>query len=308
MSMHKVSLIITVLKEEASINLLLESISAQSVLPNEIIIVDGGSTDNTVTKINTFAQKNKKLNLKIKIKKGNRSIGRNCAISLAKNNLIAITDAGCTLHKNWLKELLAVYKQSNAPVVAGFYAADSTKQPLSDFQKAIVPYALVMPDKVNPINFLPATRSMLIEKNIFLRLGGFDEKLNDNEDYAFANKIKKQKIKISFSKKAIAFWQPRETLSEFYNMILRFARGDVFAGIIRPKVILIFVRYFIFYLILNFSMNLFFASMIFYSVWAIQKNKSYVGDGWKHLPTLQFTSDIAVMHGSILGLIQKFIK
>lgn len=306
---NNISIIVTILNEENTILSLLNSIKSQTLKSNEIIIIDGGSSDKSVLLINSFVKNNPKLNIKIKIKEGNRSIGRNYAIKISKNNLIAITDAGCTLDKNWLKELVYVYKKSNSPVIAGYYSAGNTnKKPLTSFQKAVVPYALVMPDKVNPETFLPATRSMLIEKKTFLNSGGFNEKLNDNEDFAFAHKIKNKNIKISFAKKAIAFWQPRNNVSSFYNMIFRFARGDVFAGIVRPKVILIFVRYFIFGFLFLANFKLFLATICFYTAWSIQKNKKYVDDGWIYLPVLQFTSDVAVMHGSVIGFLSKFSK
>jgi glycosyltransferase involved in cell wall biosynthesis len=309
--MKKISLVITVVDEEQTIKKLLESVLRQTLLPDEVIIVDGGSTDNTVDIIRNFtlelekrsrASKKTYPKITVKTKKGNRSIGRNFAIKNSKNHFIAITDAGCILDKNWLNELLVKYEKSNAPVIAGYYSA----KPANDFQRAVVPYALVMPDQVDPQNFLPATRSMLIEKKLFQKLGGFDEKLSDNEDYAFAKKLQKQKIKIAFARKAIAYWFPRKNLKQFYNMIFRFARGDIYAGILRPKVILIFARYFIFIAILIISPKLFLATLLFYSVWAIQKNKKYVGGGYKYLPILQFTSDIAVMHGSLIGASQKF--
>lgn len=301
--MNNISLIVTVLNEENSIIKLLDSIKGQNLKPNEVVIVDGGSTDNTVEKIKIFLKKYPTLNIKVKIKKGNRSLGRNFAISLAKGNLIAITDAGCELGKDWLKELFAVYNKEKSPVVAGYYCAKSK----TDFQKAVVPYALVMPDKVDENNFLPATRSMLIEKSVFKNLGGFYENLSDNEDYVFAKNIKNHKVKISFAKKAIVYWIPRKTLTDFYKMIFRFARGDLYAGIIRPKVILIFARYFIFLLLFILSTKYFLALLCFYCVWAIQKNKKYVGQGWKYLPVLQLSSDIAVMHGSVIGLVNRLL-
>ncbi len=299
--MPKVSLIVTVLNESKTIRVLLESILQQTLKPNEVLVVDGGSTDDTVKIIKRFSQENPQLHLQVKIKKGNRSVGRNYAIQLAKYELIAITDAGCVLEKKWLKALVLKYTESKAPVIAGYYAA----KPETDFQKAVVPYVLVMPDRIDPQNFLPATRSMLIEKRLFKEMGGFDEKLSDNEDYDFAKKLVKQKIKISFAQRAVVFWEPRKTLHEFYTMIFRFARGDIFAKIIRPKVILIFLRYIIFVLLFLVSKKLFLGLFALYCFWAIQKNKKYVGGGYKYLPLLQLTSDIAVMHGSFQGFFSR---
>lgn len=296
--MNKISLIITVLNENTTILNLLNSIKLQTFQPHEVIIVDGGSNDNTVLKIKQFSNENPSFNITVKEKIGNRSVGRNYAVSLAKNNLIAITDAGCTLDKNWLKELLDAYK---SPVVAGFYSAN----PTNDFQKAVVPYVLVMPNRVNSNNFLPATRSMLIEKKIFQKLGGFDERLSDNEDYAFAKKMQKEKIPITFAKKAIVYWQPTQNIKQFYKMIFRFAKGDIFSGIVRPKVVLIFARYVLFFALFLVSTKLFLAILCFYSVWAIQKNKDYVDNGWKYLPLLQIASDLAVIHGSAIGFMKR---
>jgi len=296
--MNKVSLIITVLNESKTINNLLNSIAKQTLLPNEVIIIDGGSIDETIKQINIFQHNNIKLNIKSEIKIGNRSVGRNYAISIAKHELIAITDAGCELSVNWLKELINVYQSEESPVISGYYSSKST----TDFQRAVTPYVLVMPDKVDENNFLPATRSMMIEKNLFVKLGGFNEQLSDNEDFAFAQNIKNNNIKISFAKKAIVYWIPRNNLKSFYNMIFRFARGDAYAKIFRPKVLLIFLRYIIFILLILYYMKLFLVIMCFYFIWSIQKNKKYVGGGWKYLPVLQLSSDLAVIHGTIIGI------
>ena len=47
----KTSFIATVLNEEKTIKALLSSLAKQTKKPEEIIIVDGGSTDQTVAKI-----------------------------------------------------------------------------------------------------------------------------------------------------------------------------------------------------------------------------------------------------------------
>lgn len=304
--MIKVSLIVTVLNEAETIQSLLESIRDQSRKPEEVIIVDGGSTDATIAKIEHFVHmmpSDSDIALKFAIRPGNRSVGRNYAVQLAQHELIAITDAGCTLHKDWLQNLTRTYTKTGAEVVAGYY--DSKPQTL--FQKAVVPYVLVMPKRVDPENFLPATRSMLIEKQAFQKLGGFDERYGDNEDYVFAKKIESHGIRRAFAQDAVVYWRAVSTLQQFYTMIYRFARGDVYAGILRPKVPTIFLRYIIFLVLLEISTSIFIAVFLLYLVWSIAKNIQYAKNAWSYLPLLQVVSDVAVMHGTVVGFIKRFL-
>jgi len=314
--MQKVSLIITILNEEKTIDSLLDSILKQKTIPNEVIIVDGGSDDKSVEFVNNFIrsleERRFKLSIKLFLKKGNRSVGRNFAIEKAKYAWIAVTDAGCTLDSKWLQELLRMQKQLNTEVVAGYYSA----KPRTAFQEAVVPYVLVMPDRVDEKNFLPATRSVLFSKNIWQKVGGFNEKLSDNEDYDFARKLKNSVINIGFSKKAVVIWEPCSSLKSFYKMIFRFARGDVSAGILRPKVVLVFLRYlvgtsvFIWGIIERINTGKIWilfgvipSFLMIYLLWSIYKNYHYTPRGWYLLPLLQITSDIAVMFGSFSGFI-----
>src|SRR5258708_7333352 len=90
----KVSFITTVLNEEKTINKLLGSLSLQTKLPDEVIIVDGGSRDKTVEIIKHKASRFKKIIFKILIKPGNRSVGRNEAIRHATGDIILCSDSG----------------------------------------------------------------------------------------------------------------------------------------------------------------------------------------------------------------------
>ena len=51
MEIVKVSLCITTFNEEKTIQKLLNSLIIQTLLPNEIVITDGGSTDKTISLI-----------------------------------------------------------------------------------------------------------------------------------------------------------------------------------------------------------------------------------------------------------------
>ena len=152
------TLIVTVLNEEDSIGKLIESIVFQTKLPDEVIIVDGGSTDKTLSVISSLKSQtsNKGIKIKVIVKKGNRSVGRNEAIRISKGDVILITDSGCTLDSKWVENISKPFKDKAVDVVAGYYKGTFR----NIFEKSLIPYVLVMSDKVNEKEFLPATRSV----------------------------------------------------------------------------------------------------------------------------------------------------
>lgn len=306
----KISLIITTYNEQATITELLNSIAKQSLLPNEIVIVDARSQDNTVQLIKVWQKEHHNISLTLLSKKGNRSVGRNFAVKKAKYDWLAITDAGCILEKNWLKELWATAVKEKVKIVAGYYKGLAK----NNFEQAVVPYALVMPDRVDEKTFLPATRSMLIAKSIWQKYGGLDETLDVSEDYQLAKKIKAAGEKIAFARNAVVGWKPRANLSSFYKMVMGMSRDDVQAGVMRWKVWLVFIRYLlvfsILYKVLSMLGNVFFAGTLIliigtYIIWSIKKNIKHVPSGWYYLPILQITADVGVMVGSVIGLIRR---
>jgi glycosyltransferase involved in cell wall biosynthesis len=308
----KISFITTIYNEEETIETFIDSIFEQTQKPDEIIIVDGGSRDKTVKRIKNYELriKGKKGMFNVLIKKGNRSVGRNEAIRHATGELIVCSDSGNILDKNWIKNITEPFNNKKTDVVAGYYEGLAKNV----FQKCLLPYAFVMPDKVDPNNFLPATRSVAFTKNIWEKVGGFDEKLSHNEDYAFAKSLQKIKAYMVFKKDAIVYWIPRSTFKQAFIMFFRFAYGDAEARIWRPKVVILFLRYliglalvilfFVFnsYLLLDFL----FFMIVVYIVWAILKNYRYINDvrAIVLLPLIQLVVDSAVITGTCLGLVK----
>lgn len=308
--MDKISVVVTVLNEEKTIKKLIVSLINQSRKADEIIIVDGGSTDQTIKIINSYKVYK---NYKVITGKYNRSEGRNIGVLAAKGEIIVFTDAGCIPERDWLTNitsplipLLSKEREGRRPgevceVVAGYYRG----LPQNIFEKCLVPYVLVMPDQIGE-EFLPSTRSMAIKKELFLRAGGFDKNLWHNEDYAFAVRLKNAGINFYFAPKAIVDWFPRKDLKSAAWMFLRFAIGDAQAGILRPKVKFLAVRYY-FFVFLVFLYWPMVTLLVGYLVWAVLKNYKYVKDirAFFWLPVLQLTADICVLLGTIVGFLSR---
>ena len=296
--MAKVTVISTVFNEVDTLPDLIQSLLYQSTPAKEIIIVDGGSTDGT------WEYLKRQKNVRSFQKVGNRSVGRNFAISKAKNPVIAITDAGCIPEPNWLEELT----KTPADVVSGYYRGIAK----NIFQKCLIPFVLVMPDKAGKTEFFPSTRSMAIRKSVWQKFH-FNEKLWHNEDYAYAHTLKQAGYSFYFAPKAIVNWMPRKNLKEAAWMFTRFAIGDIQAGIFRPQVKKLMIRYAIALYVFFLAIEIRFlfvplaATLLIYLIWSIAKNYRYVRDfrALYWLPVLQITADLSVLSGSLIGFMSK---
>lgn len=301
----RVAVVATVLNERATVRGLIRALRRQSQAPAEIVIVDGGSADGT-WEILTRQQ-----GIKAFQRAGNRSVGRNWGVEQSRSPIIAFTDAGCIPDPNWLEELVKPFGHSEVEVVSGYYRAE----PRDVFEKCLVPYVLVMPDVAGRTEFYPATRSMALSRSVWDKSGGFDQRLSHNEDYAFAHKLKGLGVNFCFAPRAIVKWLPRKNLRSASWMFMRFAIGDAQAGLWRPKVKLLFLRYyllffslFLLYEVSRGLVSVYLVSLlVLYSAWAIGKNYKYVQDVralfW--LPVLQLTADTMVIFGTLVGLLSR---
>lgn len=212
----KISLIITILNEAKTIEPLLQSIEIQSTQPDEVVIVDAGSTDNTVQLIKAW-QKQLRLKIRLFHKQGNRAVGRNFAVSKAVGQGIAVTDAGCVLDKHWLKLITAPLNKVDA--VAGFYRMNTNTL----FTQCSAPFVGITSHNLKK-DFLPSSRSLAFTKSAWAKAGGYPENLNYAEDLIFARKLKSNLL---FEPRAIVEWTPPRNLSEFFTAIKNYTRGNI---------------------------------------------------------------------------------
>lgn len=216
----QVSLIVTVKNEGLAIRGLLESLRHQTRPADEIVICDGGSTDETLTILDSYRRH---LPLRIIRAAGsNISQGRNRAIESAAGPIIAATDAGVVLDPDWLAELVRPLAEQRASVSSGWFEAD----PRTHFE--VVMGATVLPDlsDVDPVTFLPSSRSVAFLKRAWQDVGGYPEWLDYSEDLVFDMALKERVGHFAFAPKAVAHFRPRGDLRAFGRQYYLYARGD----------------------------------------------------------------------------------
>mgnify|MGYP002859334295 FL=1 len=225
-----ISVISTVLNEGDHLRRLLDSLVAQTCPPDEVVIVDGGSRDHTVAVLKEYEDR---VPLRVLVEPGaNISAGRNRAIAAAQGDIIAATDAGVVLDREWLKRITQPLIDDPAvEVVAGFFAMDAR----TVFEAAMGATAFPLVDEVDPETFLPSSRSVAFRKSAWATVGGYPEWLDYCEDLVFDLRLKQTAAPLTFAPEALAYYRPHGDLNSFYKTYQRYARGDGKADLFRKR-------------------------------------------------------------------------
>lgn len=224
------SLIFTVLNEELAMAEFLQSIHALTEKPQEIVIVDGGSTDATVEIIQAWIPP-EGVRVRVVVSPGaNISSGRNQAIELASNPVIAVSDAGATLDTRWL-ELLVRPLGGNADVASGFFVSSGA----TFWERAIGTVITPSLSEIDGESFLPSSRSVAFRKSAWSTAGGYPEWLDYCEDLLFDLQLKADGAVFAFVPDAIASWNARPSLKAYAKQYYRYARGDGKSGLWRRR-------------------------------------------------------------------------
>ncbi|MHB1005801.1 MAG: glycosyltransferase [Chloroflexota bacterium] len=226
-----ISVIVTVRNEAGAITALLDSLLAQTKPPDEIVIVDAGSTDGTAAIAEGYARRGAPVKVVV-IPGCNISQGRNAAVRAASYALIAATDAGVRLVPEWLAELTAPFASPDPPdVVSGFFVSDAR----TIFEKAMGATVLPALADVDPEHFLPSSRSVAFTRVAWECVGGYPEWLDYCEDLIFDLALVEAGFSFAFAPRAVAHFRPRSNLSSFFKQYYRYARGDGKADLWRRR-------------------------------------------------------------------------
>lgn len=218
----KVSIVIPAYNEELFLPKLLKSVNKQSFkLPYEVIVVNNNSTDKT-------AQVAKKYGAKVVFEK-RRGYAYSCnkGFYSAKGEIIARADADYVLPKDWLEKIWDKFSKDKSLIALGgpVYPLESRWWENFFYYPASLYWMYVL--KLIKQGYL--FPNMAVRRSVFLQIGGFDPKVEFGEDMDICRRLSQVgKVKLIPSLYIYTSLRRLRSLG-IYNMITRYALGNIYA-------------------------------------------------------------------------------
>jgi len=223
----KISLIVPCYNEEKNISKTLQSISSLDYPKEnlEIIVVDDGSTDNTLQEALEFIKKDKRIKVFHK-ENGGKYNALNFGIQKSQNPFIGTVDADSFLQKESVKKIM---EQFENPQIMAVISTVRIANPKTIFEGVqYVEYLMGSLYRkafsfLNSVSVVPGPLSVF-NKKVFSKIGPY-KKAHQTEDFEFALRMQKANLKIAYAIDAIVYTQGCKTFKELLRQRLRWNRG-----------------------------------------------------------------------------------
>ena len=199
-----VSLYIPVYNGESTIKSVLKSTFALNPGPDEIIVINDGSTDNTFAILKSYKNKINIINNKSNI---GLAASRNLGVLSSKNEDVASIDADVVVSEDWLENLYQTKKKFNSALCGGKLIEKYKDKNIYNFWRHVHARQNPFGEKdIENINRALAGSNILVSKTAWKKIRGYNTIYKTHgEDFSFCNKILSYGYKISYSGKAKSY-------------------------------------------------------------------------------------------------------
>jgi GT2 family glycosyltransferase len=230
---RSVALIMPALNEAASVAKTLDSVFASTRLPDEIIVADGRSSDDTVARVQGYAGRGVRV-----VCVPNPGVfagaGRNRAAQAASSELLLFLDFGNRLDPGWIEAMARPMEEDpEVEAVGGLFVPD----PSNEFERCVAAMQYDLPLAVARMNdaqrraMVPASirlggLGMAVTRRRYLAEGGMPEWLRAAEDNLFGRKLQRSGARTVAALDALLHHHMRGSLREVWRQNLVYARGE----------------------------------------------------------------------------------
>lgn len=218
-----ISIVIAIFNRKDELFELLNSLIAQTDKDFEVIIVDDGSFVDLVPTVETFKEM---LNIQY-FKKANSGPGlsRNYGANRAKNDWLVFVDSDVIVEKDYIENIKKNLEKTDC---AAFGGADKAHKGFNILQKAIS-YSMtsvfttggIRGSKKAVTRFQPRSFNMGVNKEIFLKIGGFSE-MRIGEDPDLSMTIWENGYQTAFFDDIGVYHKRRTDLGKFSKQVYQF--------------------------------------------------------------------------------------
>ncbi|MGQ9565858.1 MAG: glycosyltransferase [Candidatus Bathyarchaeales archaeon] len=195
---HIVSVVLLTKNSAETVNKTLESIFAQTRKPEEVIVVDGKSTDGTLDIVNRYP-------VKLVTEPGlGFGYARNLGVQTAKGDIICFIDSDCYAEPDWIEKILRHFDNPEIAGVTGPTNLWNTESMVARFL-ALVGGRVRMPTTKFFMKIAP-TMNLAVRRSIVSEVDGFDEMLVRCEDTELTYNISKR-YKILYDPEAVMWFR-----------------------------------------------------------------------------------------------------
>lgn len=214
------AVIATVLNERKGIAVLLDGFLRQTRPADEIVVVDGGSTDGTLDVLQDYARRHP--SVRVFVEPGaNIARGRNVAIHHSRADIVCVTDGGCKPEPDWIEKLVR-------PLVGHPEFGAVTGVRRIDAANRFEAYAGLLTTSGNAADEAKRVfhgRNSAFRKSLWQQVGGYPEWLYTAEDTLFAQRAKALGCRVALADSAVVGWRPRPTLRKVAKQYFLYGRG-----------------------------------------------------------------------------------
>ena len=226
-----ISLYIPVYNGESTIESVLKSVIKLNPGPDEIIVVNDGSSDKTKNILEKYINQIKIIN-----NSSNMGLGysRNRGVSESKNEDIASLDADVEVNSNWLKDLFEIKEKFGSAISGGKLREKYKDRSIYDHWRHVHATQNSFGEKdIENLGKPLAGSNTLLSKSAWKKVGGYDNQYKTNgEDATFCQKLLSSNYKISYSAKAISYHLRTDNLRSLADSS---RRGYIYgAGLKKP--------------------------------------------------------------------------
>jgi mycofactocin system glycosyltransferase len=163
----------------------------------EILVINDASTDETVDVIQEYSVRSFRMN-----RPSGPASCRNFAARKAKGEVLAFLDSDCMPSRGWLMDLIGLLARPGMGAVGGYVDGCFRLTSLDLYEKSCSPLNMGQHEKragPDSSSFYLPSCNLLVRKDVFLGLGGFEQDLHVGEDVDFCWRLRKRGYLIQYS-------------------------------------------------------------------------------------------------------------